>query len=384
MEIREFKEFRARDPFNPQNILEGKISHHRNKFYGALKIDKVNNQKVNSKWMLATPKIQHPYGKTNNFYFPSATQILAFRKYDGTNIFMYRYQDAEGNSFTSYKVRTYPFLRPPFIAMWKKILQKYPGIPFLFQDNPTIIGFSFELYGSLNQHFINYDKEVDLDTVLLFGLQEEGQVLPVTELKVIKNLVSKAQLRQKIDQDYVWHYTETINQLDGNLKYIISSAKDEPTYYGEEGEIWYLQDKRTNLWKMYKCKVSELEKIHQQKVPLLTKEVVRATAINILEAHDEVTLELLTEYLLEEFPIYKIQQSLPMIRKQVWKSQQSVTIKKRIRKILDDYEIPVTLSRTEIVKQIHKDFTKRDLRHAYRLLPIIQRERQFGLSATGT
>ena len=89
----DYFEFRATDPFNPKNHVEGQVSFSKDTGYGSLKIKKINGESVNQPQIFGTPKIAYPFGLGHNYRFPSAERIYRFRKYDGTNIFMYRYRN---------------------------------------------------------------------------------------------------------------------------------------------------------------------------------------------------------------------------------------------------------------------------------------------------
>jgi hypothetical protein len=62
-------------------------------------------------------------------------KIHIYEKLDSTNVLAYRYKDADGNSYLTYKLRLYPVLRNgrwgPFLDMLKELVQKYPLIPQL-------------------------------------------------------------------------------------------------------------------------------------------------------------------------------------------------------------------------------------------------------------
>ena len=105
-------EFSATDPFNPQNYVEGQISFSRDRRYGAMLIRKISGEPADQPLILSTPKIAYPFGLGHNYRFPSAERIYRFRKYDGTNIFMYRYKN-NGREYITFKVRLFPFLRGP-------------------------------------------------------------------------------------------------------------------------------------------------------------------------------------------------------------------------------------------------------------------------------
>ena len=145
-----YSEFSAKDPFNPQNHVEGQVSFSRDRHYGSLKIKKINSECVNEPRIFGTPKIAYPFGLGHNYRFPSAERIYRFRKYDGTNIFMYRYKN-NGREYITFKVRLFPFLRGRYITMWRYMLRKYPQITDLFKMNPNATGFSFELYGRITR-----------------------------------------------------------------------------------------------------------------------------------------------------------------------------------------------------------------------------------------
>ena len=127
-------EFRETDPFNPQNHVEGQISFSRDRRYGALRIKKINGEFADQPLIFGTPKIAYPFGLGHNYRFPSAERIYRFRKYDGTNIFMYRYKN-NGQEYITFKVRLFPFLRGRYITMWKHILRKYQQITDRLQNH---------------------------------------------------------------------------------------------------------------------------------------------------------------------------------------------------------------------------------------------------------
>ena len=55
----DYSEFRAKDPFNPQNYVEGQVSFNR-ACYGSLKLKKINGEPVDQPQIFGTPKIAYP------------------------------------------------------------------------------------------------------------------------------------------------------------------------------------------------------------------------------------------------------------------------------------------------------------------------------------
>lgn len=307
----DYSEFSATDPFNPKNHVEGQISFNRAN-YGSLKIKKINGESIDQPQIFGTPKIAYPFGLGHNYRFPSAEQIYRFRKYDGTNIFMYRYRSNRAEYIT-FKVRLFPFLRGRYIAMWKYMLRKYPQITELFKLNPDVTGFSFELYGADNPHMIQYE-DVKLDIVLLFGLyRRQGQIVLNTELEA--GNIPKAEQLGTVEKDYVWHYEQEQQDLDRRLVFIGLNESQGPMFRGEEGSIWYVKIKDTSEIRMYKCKPHRIEQVHwTQTQTQLSAPMIWATILKAFENWENLKLDEIIAILNEDHPIHQIIISIGQIK----------------------------------------------------------------------
>lgn len=315
------RHFITKDP-GSGNLVQGYLSTKRGRHYGALTIEKVNGRKVNYPPILGTPKLGYPFTRGGNFQFPSASEILCYKKYDGTNILAYRYWNAAGSSFIAYKVRLWPFLRGDILMKWETMLARYP-IPSLFAANPDIAAFSFEMFGAEHEHLIRY--EIALDTVLLFGIRHNGDIVVNRDIDCpdFEGLsIPKAALLQEVTGDYVWEYQQMQAAFGENLTLVDAENR---IYTGEEGAVWYLKEKRTGAWKLLKCKPRQIELTHWAgRNATLPEAVLKATALNILTEHAEITLPLFRDYLAEEFPPHLIETSMPTMRELTEKLNASV------------------------------------------------------------
>ena len=327
----DYFEFRATDPFNPQNHVEGQISFNKAR-YGSLKIKKINGESIDQPQICGTPKIAYPFGLGHNYRFPSAEQIYRFRKYDGTNIFMYRYKN-NGMEYITFKVRLFPFLRGRYITMWRYMLRKYPQITELFKMNPDLTGFSFELYGSDNPHMIQYEN-VKLDIVLLFGLRGmHGQIVLNTELEV--GDIPKAEHLGTVEKDYVWHYQQEQQELDRHLVFLGLNESHEPMFRGEEGSIWYVKLKNTHEIHMYKCKPHRIEQVHwTQTQTQLSATVIRATILKAFENWENPELEEIIAILNEDYPIHQIEISMGRIKQMLRIAKNTEDTRKKIWELM--------------------------------------------------
>lgn len=325
-------EFSVTDPFNPQNHVEGQVSSSRDTRYGSLKIEKINGESVDQPKILGTPKIAYPFGLGHNYRFPSAERIYRFRKYDGTNIFMYRYRN-NGARYITFKVRLFPFLRGRYITMWKYMLRKYPQIIELFKMNPDITGFSFELYGSDNPHMIQYE-DVKLDIVLLFGLRGlQGQIVLNTELEA--GDIPKAAQLGTLEKDYVWHYEQEQQDLDRRLEFIGLNESQVPMFRGEEGSIWYVKIKDTHEIRPYKCKPHQIEQVHwAQTQTQLSSTVIWATILKAFENWENPELDEIIAILNEDYPIHQITISIGQIEQMFNTAENTADAEKKIWELM--------------------------------------------------
>ena len=322
----DYSEFRATDPFNPQNHVEGQISFNKAR-YGSLKIKKINGESVDQPQIFGTPKIAYPFGLGHNYRFPSAERIYRFRKYDGTNIFMYRYRN-NGMEYITFKVRLFPFLRGRYITMWKHILRKYQQITELFKMNPDITGFSFELYGSDNPHMIQYEA-VTLDIVLLFGLRgTEGQIVLNTEIEA--GDIPKAEHLGTVEKDYVWHYEQEQRELDRHLVFLGLNESQAPMFRGEEGSIWYVKLKDSHEIRMYKCKPHRIEQVHWTQTQMkLSSTVIWATILKAFENWENPELDEIIAILNEDYPIHQITISIGQIEQMLNAAKNAADTRKK-------------------------------------------------------
>ena len=362
------------DPFNPQNTIECEVSLDKGHKYGALVIHKINGEKVRPQIIYGTPKLKYPFDMNGNWHFPSANKILSYRKYDGTNIFMYRYQ-YKGMYYTTYKVRLFPFLRGRILDLWKKCLKKYPDVRKLFGYLPEMAGFAFEMYGNEHTHLIEYDEELEIK--FLFALEWEyltNNLLIVPPNEFGDRLSNRTDLHRlnvpfakKLEfyaRDYIYNYQEEQRQFEEGL------TETEDGFRGQEGSVWYLQDRR-NKWHLFKCKPESIEKIHWSSYPIDIN-IIRATAINVLEVYETVDRDSLIELLLEEFPKQQIELSERRIQKILEEFDEKTQFRERVKPYL--VGLPDDLSIPDILRKLSNHFEKGEMSAVYQAVKQIKGE----------
>ena len=354
--------FLEHDPFHPSLMVEGTLVRGGGKDYGALDIMKVNGGYDEQRRIYGTPKLEYPFDRNGNYRFPSAHTINSYRKYDGTNIFMFRYFSSGIYRYTSYKTRLTPFLREPFLSLWRRVLERHPQITQLWngKHRKRVAGFSFEMFGSQNPHLIKYD--VPIDAVLLFGITEEGEVVCLEDIDPMG--VPTADLIGTITKDYVFEYEQAKEGLSKGLDIITDNEGEPMLFSGDEGHVWYLQEKDTDRWRMFKCKPEEILSIHWSHTGI-PHTVVQATALNGLENADRLTVDLVTDLLLEEFAEEQVNLSLGRIKKAVRIINDDLRYDDAIRLALAD--VPKDLDVPDVMRHLSKtgEFGKKDMRRVY-------------------
>ena len=366
-------EFRATDPFNPQNHVEGQISFSRDRRYGSLEIKKINGKPADQPLIFGTPKIAYPFGLGHNYRFPSADRIYRFRKYDGTNIFMYRYKN-NGREYITFKVRLFPFLRGRYITMWKHILRKYRQITELFKLNPDATGFSFELYGSDNPHMIQYE-DIQLDIVLLFGLRGmQGQIVLNTEIET--GDIPKAKQLGTIETDYVWHYEQEQQDLDKRLSFIGLDQNQAPVFSGEEGSIWYVKLKDTCEIRPYKCKPHRIEQVHWTQGQMqLSAPVIWATILKAFENWENPELDEIVAILNEDYPIHQIAASTGQIEQMFNIAKNEADTRKKIWELMITHGFDGNTNTATVFHKIASQLDQ-DKRLVYKTIKNVQKMMQ--------
>ncbi len=283
--------FGVTDPFSKLR-LEGYLSLKPDFRYGALALLKVGGQEAPQR-ILATPKLRYPFDRTGAFHFPSVKQIDIYEKIDGTNIFVYQFKDAQGNSHVTYKLRLHPVLRNgkwgSFLDMWNEMLKRYPQIPELPVINRCSL--SFELYGSRNSHLMLYD--TPLDCALLFGVDTNGRYRSIDEIDRLGVPVPTHLGHLKAGEDPVAAYGRIRQKLQATIQ-----SQDDEKLRGSEGAVWYVTT--ANMERvLFKCKPESVEAIHWKGG--INKAAVMATCWNLLETEDFLEYGKLERLLLEEY-----------------------------------------------------------------------------------
>lgn len=345
----DYNEFCAVDPYN-NNELQGYISRHSSDLYGALMITKVNGEKC-PQLIYCTPKLQYPFDRSGHWHFPSAKRIERYEKLDGTNIFAYRYHDAKGNEFVSFKTRLLPFVGNSRFGHFKDMLDSLltsalRTLPFTLKLN-----LSYELWGGRNAHLILYERPLALS--LLFGRNGQKVVPP----SAISASIETAPFKGIVDQDYVWQYQEAQRILEQSL-----SPVDE-NYLGCEGEVWYLLDE-SNTWSMLKCKPETIENIHFS-AGGIGREVIRATCRNAFENWDIPTVEQVADLLKEEFAPHDVEKVYYSIKKHL---AEELVAKQFRTAVLQDYQalgISILEDKRTVMRALSAKYKRDDMKRVY-------------------
>jgi hypothetical protein len=160
------------DPFN-SNRVRGYVLRSRRR-RGDLEITHVNGRAC-PQYVHGTPRIEHLEPERA---LPDFERAHVYEKVDGTNVLLFRYADADGERFVSYKTRFSPFLRVQpygdFVALWTEILARYQAALAALAASGHAFG--FELFGSRLRILTEY--ETPLDARLLYALDAAtGRVL---------------------------------------------------------------------------------------------------------------------------------------------------------------------------------------------------------------
>ena len=358
VEPRWLQPFDVVDPFNGRR-MEGWLSQRPDHRYGALAILRIDGLDA-PQMIYATPKLHYPFDRAGTFKFPPARAVEIYRKLDGTNITAYQYRDASGELLTTYKLRLSPILRNgrfgAFLDLWREMLAIHPAIPTLPQANGCAI--SFELYGSRNPHLILYEQP--LAAALLFGVDAAGRPIPPSQLQTAGVPTAELLACLSPEDDLVAGY----QKLRADLQAAIRPADDEKLC-GDEGAVWYLATPSDEVL-LFKCKPEAVEAIHW--VTGLSKEVVRATAWNLLETSETLSYEALFPLLLEEYTPEQIERFRPSIDEVLADIQAQLAFRERILAAYRATGLRLNEDKRLLMRALAGEFEARDMKKVYTIL----------------
>ena len=329
-------------------------------------ITKVNGQEC-VQLIYCTPKIKYPFDATDHWHFPKAQRIERYEKLDGTNVFVYSYENAKKNKFCSAKTRLKPFLGNskfgPFFDLFKEATKEYWMALRLAVLNSEY-NFSFELWGAQNSHLVKYD--TPMQASLLFARKGET-LLPPSEISLVKDLMPPfnnqfniAPFAGLVDGNYVENYKATQLQIDDELQEV------EDGFVGQEGEVWYLLDEAGD-WIMFKCKPHQIEQIHWA-AGGIGKHVIIATCQNAHENWDEPTVENIVQLLEEEFNKYEVEKVMPGVRKYLSEVRAHYILRATVLEKYVELKLNILLDKGSTMRAMSSFFNRNEMTRVYSII----------------
>lgn len=326
------------DPYNTDNFVSGWIQMIGGDEYGTLLIEEVNERPAPQR-IMGTPKTAYPYHRDRSWLLHSAEWIRSAPKLDGTNICQYSYHDADGNRFTTFKLRTRPFVPANFRIMLDKTLRQYPGVARLQAEPGEAM--IYELYGRQNPLLIIYPHDIDLialcrrnpDSRDMEPADPENPAFTRLDCPLASSSgpsswpSSWADIRSEYAARQS-RYSQGLSKTEIN---------GERAFYGQEGEMLYVRfpdgarSKQGAFTRLIKLKPPEIEEIHQA-LDHVPKEEAEATARNLWELTDDPQAEDLVTLLSEDWYPEQIKRSMPTIERVL---EEAIERRHREQRILD-------------------------------------------------
>lgn len=356
------------DPFNPQNRVAGHIQFIGGDEYGALAISHVNDLPA-PQLIKVTPKAAYPFHKDGSWVLYGAQEVAAFEKIDGTNICQYGYHDADGRPFTSFKLRTRPFMSPHFLNLLERALANYPAVR-AHHLNPGEAA-AYELFGLENRMLIRYNVAIDL--ALLFGRNTEGElVAPHEAASMFDGLDCPVADRRAIDltRDLEGEYRERQQDISSRLVRL-----DDEYFDGEEGEMLYVRfadgsrEHPGSFTRLIKLKPPEIEEIHWA-LDHVPREEAAAVARNVFEVSDTPEVADMVQLLSEEWSDEQIARSLDTIQRVLQEAIERRAFQEEVLGVYVQLHGPddFRLDRPAVMRSMSQRFAKSQMSKIYAVL----------------
>jgi hypothetical protein len=359
--ISRLNDFEVHDDYN-KNKLSGYICLKPDHRYGMLAITKVNNWDC-LQFIYATPKLDYPFDRVGTYKWPKCKSIVFYEKLDGTNItsYFYKYKDKE---FLTFKTRLTPVVKSGGFYDFKRLLDDYLSenkwveeVIYLNKD----YNLSFELFGYRNPITVKYPFPLEMN--LLFGIDKNNaNIKPIHKLKTNDNTKTPKQFLMINNEIYDNELTSTYN----NFRHQMSDKNKNELL--TEGMVLYanINDEENNsIWKMFKCKPEEIEKIHWAAGEGIPTVALSTTAINTFESNENPTIEDFIELLKEEYDEHVITKNTAKINK-IWEKTlinvKNINEVNKVWQIAKDKGFDITIDKANTMKFISQYFDKKSMR----------------------
>jgi len=302
--------FCRKDPFNPSNEVSGYVCRAEGAMGGSLLITTINQRRLDEHQLIyGTPKLLYPYKdfETYELTVPECAQYFWANKWNGMNVLIFKYKDANNNIFVSAKSKGAPFLSDSqfgnFLTLTREVLQLKDGQPIDIThpllkglSNPEIQSKTFELCGRREPHLVAYDFDIALKP--LFFTYFDGTIAPAIEnpdtdigpLKLsTEEVIRRIREFQKMDFE-----TNEEFRRKNNLQ-----RKYERNHFAVEGRVLYCLDEKGRLLRrtMYKVKPPDIEEVHWSNFDTTMQSRVREALEKIYEREKPLTEASLKEEL---------------------------------------------------------------------------------------
>jgi len=309
------KAFHCIDPFNKSNTIRGYLVMKHGKFNGSMIIDHINGvdlEKPNIVYNI--PNLNYLYPKKQKkqkgisflpeSHFKSLKGLHWYcfmKKWNGSNIVLYKYRNNEGQQFVSAKTKGTPIVENndrhsiKFLDLTIRSLKKLnlfhnetiqamlPSDSNYFTkfiEDTTINALSCELCGSDEPHLVRYDFDIELKPLLY--LHENGSIEPCISMPQQAVDAIDAASPVQINHLYPYDgktsdgYKELIHRVQELQAYNLGlnekfrtdnglSHQYEYNHFITEGNVLYLLNDKNqcvdrNL--IYKIKPTDVEEVH--------------------------------------------------------------------------------------------------------------------------
>ncbi len=369
VEVSTLQEFDVIDSFNNDNQLVGVLCCQSDHRYGAMVVFAVNGTNLSEPQVIyCTPKLRYPFERNSTkeesrkYRWPKFLQVKIYEKVDGTNVCQYRYYDATGASFVSYKTRLTPVLKASkfgnFLSMWREMLSDREANGIYDDDDVVDLSVSYELYGYRNHILIRYDEPLVVRE--LFSVNQSNATVNLPADRA--GLVAEATSAQDLTEIY-----ERMRDEAQAKNEKVNAGSDDEFIEGIEGYVFYVLTVDGN-WEMFKMKPEMVEAAHWSTggIPM---SIIMPTIWNSLESNETPTVSYTEELLLEEFSREQVAKSSTRIEKGVEDVLEQIVFRAAVQSCYEDFGLDWKADgRGGVMRRMSTAFHKQKMRQVYTAL----------------